>query len=317
MDYLGFCYVVYYSPFGLNLAGIEKQGQPDDKFQYNSKEKQEEFGLNLNDYGARNFDPQLGRFHNQDRFAEKYYDLTPYQYGANNPIINIDINGDSVQTFFYDKERRKLNTIPEVVQKMFNDEYGVKVGYNSETNMLYYVGETETSNTVSESAKEIITNALKDEATGKEAVKKYGEITFGYNISTVKAVDWGQTQGFRHSYIDLADFKADGTLKGFNYSKLVNYGYSTRTFNMARVFEHEWIGHNVNNLRDGLLVNTKPGGVERLMNKFRAEMNLPARLNYGGLNGIGIFFHYNTSKDNFRQLRKTARQTQTGPYLSN
>jgi hypothetical protein len=42
----------HYDPYGLNLAGIEKQGQPDDKFQYNGKEKQEEFGLNWNDYGV-------------------------------------------------------------------------------------------------------------------------------------------------------------------------------------------------------------------------------------------------------------------------
>jgi hypothetical protein len=31
----------HYSPWGLNLAGIEKSGSPNDKFQYNGKEKQE------------------------------------------------------------------------------------------------------------------------------------------------------------------------------------------------------------------------------------------------------------------------------------
>lgn len=31
----------------------------------------------------------------QDRFAEKYLDLTPYQYGVNNPVLYIDINGDT------------------------------------------------------------------------------------------------------------------------------------------------------------------------------------------------------------------------------
>lgn len=31
-----------------------------------------------------------------DRFAEKYHNLTPYQYGANNPVLKIDINGDSL-----------------------------------------------------------------------------------------------------------------------------------------------------------------------------------------------------------------------------
>jgi hypothetical protein len=38
----------------------------------------------------------LGRFTTQDRFAEKYTSLSPYQYGANNPVRNIDVNGDSI-----------------------------------------------------------------------------------------------------------------------------------------------------------------------------------------------------------------------------
>lgn len=35
----------HYDPWGLNLAGIEKQGNPDHRFQYNGKEKQTELGL--------------------------------------------------------------------------------------------------------------------------------------------------------------------------------------------------------------------------------------------------------------------------------
>jgi len=89
----------HYDPWGLNLAGIETQGQPDHKFQYNGKEKQQEFGMALIDYGQRNYDAQLGRFFAVDRFAEKYYDFSPYQYGANNPIKYIDVNGDSLMLF--------------------------------------------------------------------------------------------------------------------------------------------------------------------------------------------------------------------------
>lgn len=48
------------------------------------------------DYGARLQDPQIGKFFTQDRFSEKYYPLSPYQYGANDPIRNIDVNGDSI-----------------------------------------------------------------------------------------------------------------------------------------------------------------------------------------------------------------------------
>lgn len=42
------------------------------------------------------YQSELGRFFAQDRFAEKYYGLSSYQYGANNPILFIDVNGDSL-----------------------------------------------------------------------------------------------------------------------------------------------------------------------------------------------------------------------------
>lgn len=38
----------------------------------------------------------IGRFGTTDRFAEKYYDMSPYQYAALNPIRYIDVNGDSI-----------------------------------------------------------------------------------------------------------------------------------------------------------------------------------------------------------------------------
>jgi RHS repeat-associated protein len=86
----------HYDPWGLNLTGIEKQGQPDYKFQYLGREKQSELGLNWLDLQARMYDPQLGRFHAVDPLADEAEQETqsPYQYGYNNPITNSDPDGD-------------------------------------------------------------------------------------------------------------------------------------------------------------------------------------------------------------------------------
>jgi len=45
------------------------------------------------DYGARNYDPALGRFMNIDPLAEFDYSLTSYNYTLNNPILLNDPTG--------------------------------------------------------------------------------------------------------------------------------------------------------------------------------------------------------------------------------
>jgi RHS repeat-associated protein len=73
-----------------------KVGAGSNKYLYNGKELQNELGLDWHDYGARMYDAQLGRFFTQDRFADKYFTLSPYSYAANDPINLVDINGDSI-----------------------------------------------------------------------------------------------------------------------------------------------------------------------------------------------------------------------------
>ncbi|MBO9675762.1 MAG: RHS repeat-associated core domain-containing protein [Sphingobacteriaceae bacterium] len=89
-----------YYAFGLRKEPVAKAGL--NKYLYNGKELQEE--LKQYDYGARFYDPVIGRFNTVDRFAEKYGNLTPYQYGANNPVLNIDVNGDSLRISHRGKE---------------------------------------------------------------------------------------------------------------------------------------------------------------------------------------------------------------------
>ena len=109
----------HYYPFG-GVFASSGNVQP---YKYNGKELDAKKGLNWYDYGARHYDAALGRFTTNDRFSEKYHSLSPYQYGANNPVNTIDINGDSL-----------LIVTPAAIEAIYNglqDGSNIKMQFNN------------------------------------------------------------------------------------------------------------------------------------------------------------------------------------------
>ncbi len=86
----------HYYPFGMNMEGEWTSNlnfTTKNKYQYNGKEFNEDLGLNMNDYGARWYDPATARWTVVDPLAERHHDITPYAYVLNNPMRYIDPTG--------------------------------------------------------------------------------------------------------------------------------------------------------------------------------------------------------------------------------
>ena len=80
-------------PFG---AKAERDGlaqAEDNRFLFSGKECQALIDLNAYDFGARMYDASLGRWTAVDPLAEKYTNLSPYNYCINNPLVIVDPDG--------------------------------------------------------------------------------------------------------------------------------------------------------------------------------------------------------------------------------
>jgi RHS repeat-associated protein len=79
-----------YFAYGGDALSTISTGQ---KYQYTSQPCDDDGSFDLYYYGARYYDPVLGRFTSRDPMEGKYPSWNPYSYGADDPMRNRDING--------------------------------------------------------------------------------------------------------------------------------------------------------------------------------------------------------------------------------
>jgi RHS repeat-associated protein len=124
----------HYYPFGLKHS-YTNTAVSDYKYKYSGKEYQDELGLNMYDYGARNYDPAIGRWMNIDPLAEKMRRYSPYSFTFNNPLRFIDPDGMSpTDVILMGSEKQKAFTeLQKSVQGQLNlsMDSGGKVTYSA------------------------------------------------------------------------------------------------------------------------------------------------------------------------------------------
>ena len=99
-----------YYPFGVPYTDVSVETSPDfQPYKYNDKELDKMYGLNTYDYGARQYNPVTGRWDRIDPLAEKYYDVSPYNYCLDNPVKHIDPDGKEVLPVLFEKLDQRGN----------------------------------------------------------------------------------------------------------------------------------------------------------------------------------------------------------------
>lgn len=117
----------HYYPFGMKMTGAWDSRQiQDNQYLYNGKELHEDFDLNWIHYGARFYDPGIGRFIGVDPISDKFPHVNTYNYAENSPIANIDLWGLQVFSIHGTNSSNKTfeenpETLPAILELSGNE----------------------------------------------------------------------------------------------------------------------------------------------------------------------------------------------------
>jgi len=275
------------------------------RFGFNGKEKiNEQYGEgNAYDFGARMLDPRIGRWMKMDPKDEKYPYLSPYSAFADNPLIFIDLGGETlglggnieqanIDIFsLLPKEVHSYLNVSDVNNIKWNnydampDEFkkyeGVKLVdnlINSKNNYLYSVGN------------EIpLKDKLGNEYIGEATPDPSNYQTTISNISTTP--QW-------------SDAPSESQLPGGGYSGIV------------RLAEGSW--SSVNAFEPTAVVPIPRANIvfhELTENYYRTEKNLPKQEDYSYALGGGMYYSESYYKTNYKGGAHQ-KAAETGPKFA-
>jgi RHS repeat-associated protein len=89
---------LHYLPFGEEQID-QRLTNFNSRYTFSAKEKDIETGYSY--FGARYYTSDLSIWLSVDPLSDKYPNMSPYNYCANNPVILVDPNGEDIELTFY------------------------------------------------------------------------------------------------------------------------------------------------------------------------------------------------------------------------
>ncbi|HEU0228233.1 MAG TPA: RHS repeat-associated core domain-containing protein [Arachidicoccus soli] len=94
-----------YDPWGMTLTGRSTNiAYLNAKYKFTGKERDTETGYDY--FGARYYDGRIGKWMQVDPLSEKYFEISPYTYARNNPLVLIDPKGTDDYYYTQDGQAR-------------------------------------------------------------------------------------------------------------------------------------------------------------------------------------------------------------------
>jgi hypothetical protein len=256
------------------------------RYGQNTQEKTPEIAPNTYTAEFWQYDARIVRRWNVD--PRSNLSMSPYACFGGNPILYSDVKGDSIPASFGTSSGQSSNQIPEVVQKQFQQEYGITLGYAN--GKLFKAGDFKTDKMVSQSAKKEWENVLGSTNSDIKLVFGY-EIATGMNptnpVTFTSPVSKGlYSESQKTAFVDLADFDKGGNILGSGISHSsdaknpLSGNFLNRMNNLARVMEHEFLKHGICKMSDDDPGLCPTGEVEFEVNKFRIQMGIPTMNSY-------------------------------------